>query len=325
MISWWIRFSHCSRIFYQLSSLIRMGVSLRPALVGMIADETNPYIKKSLEHCLADVDRGIRFQGAIQMLLPGRVNPFSHLPTIPDLGQFLETLAMYYDRQYQLTRSIIVQLIYPVIVSILGGLGLGVMILVVLPVYGSFFSSIGGEMPAGLRGILEIRQWILDHWMVGAIVLAGVASVVWPGRSRVAGWRPIQTQIVARLCWVMGVSLQSGVPLKSISVALKTMTGLPSCQNFCDRLAQTGELADSWRSAFGLSNRHYQLLVAGQSTGQLAEMVMQIGMEVQESAFNQLKWMGKLVPIGVMLGLAVIIFIGFYITLLPLLGLINQL
>jgi type II secretory pathway component PulF len=143
------------------------------------------------------------------------------------LGEMLERLSSLTRRQLQLRTTIVGAMVYPVVLLIVGAAVMTLMMLFVLPRFGTLFQTLDTPLPPTTKWLLVasafIRQW---WWAIGA----GAASVyvgLWLWLHTAGGTHGMQrlvlnlprlgrlarSMLTARVARLLGTLLESRVPL----------------------------------------------------------------------------------------------------------------
>ncbi|NBV42842.1 hypothetical protein EBR96_08775, partial [bacterium] len=153
---------------------------------------------------------------------------------------------------------------------------------VLLPRYLTFFVESGIPLPPLLRTI----QIVVSN--LGSIAGAGLAGI-----SVVGGWIIYQKlrrfflswfQVgYSDLFWLLSAYLESGVPL--IRIVEQIQPSDPDIVKrwgyFRARLIQTARFSDSLAAFFPLSSFHRELLLLGETSGKLGEVIGRVGHELR--------------------------------------------
>lgn len=226
--------------YAQLSALLRSGVSLLRAISVLRDQSSNARLTEVLSVVHDDVEQGdslgdamskhdrVFSEMAINMVRAGGEGGF--------LEDALARVASFTEEQEDLKSRTISALAYPVLLSTVGSIIVGVLIVFFVPMFGVMFERLReqGELPMLTDWLLAFSDGIRAYWWLIAIVVIGVGTFLRyylptpAGRLNADRLRislPLlggifQDLAVARFCRVLGTLLANGVPiLRSLDIA----------------------------------------------------------------------------------------------------------
>ena len=228
----------------QLATLIGAGVPLLQALdaihQGMKSQALEPVVQQLRRQIAAGQSLQFALQQSgifnnlyCQMVAAGEL--------AGNLDEMLNRLAVHTERQQQLLRKVRMALVYPIAVLVIAALVVTVILIWVVPVFQSIFSSFGAQLPASTRFVLGLSAGLL-HWGVPVVISAVLVFLVLRRqyrRSEIWQWQlalwslklPLIEGVVCSAnlaAWTRCLSMltQSGVPLLD---ALEVLSGV--CNN----------------------------------------------------------------------------------------------
>jgi type II secretory pathway component PulF len=214
--------------------------------------------------------------------------------------------------ELRLRQSIKGLLTYPVLLTVISTSVIGILVVFVLPRFADIFAQYEVALPVLTRMLLGVAGELSSRWWLWLPLVGGSIAglVVWrltpAGRRRIDGWmlhlpvlnnvsRPLLT---GRTCTLLGLLLQSGVPL---------LDGLRLCKQavsnsvFQDLLA---EVCDSVLGGHGMGTAlteaeivpqsAREMLATGERTGNLSEVAQLLGVYYEEEAENRMKQVVRL-------------------------------
>ena len=309
----------------QLATLIGAGVPLLQALEaihqGMNSQALEPVVQllrrqiaagQSLQFALQQT--GIFNNLYCQMVAAGEL--------AGNLDEMLNRLAVHTERQQQLRRKVRMALVYPIAVLVIAALVVSVILIWVVPVFQSIFSSFGAQLPASTRFVLGLSTGLL-HWGMPVMIAAVFMFLVLRRqyrRSETWQWQlalwslklPLIEGVVrsANLAaWTRCLSMltQSGVPLLD---ALEVLSGV--CNNrvyaqTCWRIRQSVLRGSSLAVAldskpvgidlkYGLfPNLLVQMIDIGEQSGSLTSLLSKAADAQEESLEQQVQGLTQLI------------------------------
>jgi len=310
----------------QLATLVQSALPVEEALLAVAEQTERPRIKSILigvrskvmeGHTLAD---GLAdFPKAFPELYRATVaagEQSGHLDGV------LERLADYTESRDDLRRKIRNAMIYPVALTAIALLIVGIMLVYVVPKVVSVFASSGRELPLLTRGLIATSDFLRDYGIFVAIGIGILAWVVhrvlkrpgprwaWHGtllRLPVFG-RLARGFNTARFTRTLSILTGSGVPvLEALRIAAQVVTNMPmqaAVQEAAARIREGAPIGKSLAVSGHFPPICVHLISSGEASGELETMLAR-------AAANQEKEMDGL--IAVLMGLmqpALIVLMG---------------
>lgn len=227
--------------FYgQLAGLLRSGVPLMRSLDVLRKQASNPALSEVLGQVCSLVEDGTSM-GEAMAKFP---NTFSEMGVnmvrAGAEGGFLEDaldrVAQFTEQQADIKARTMGAMIYPVVLTVIGGLVVVALLIFVVPKFKDLFAQLRarGELPAVTETLLGLSDFLTSYWYVPVAVLGGLYWWIssWlatnNGRMFVDRWsiklpgagKILLSLSVARFCRVLGTLLKNGVPiLKSLDIS----------------------------------------------------------------------------------------------------------
>jgi len=218
----------------QLALLLESGTDIVTALELLQSQTTGRAMKKVLSEAIADLRNGTRLSAAlskhpesfpkiyVQSLIVGEQSGA--------LEAVLRQVADYIEKETKAAKGVQSALRYPIIVSIIALLVVGVMIAFVFPAFASLYSSLGAELPLASRMVLSSVKWLSQYglYALGLLVAIMMLALMY---SKTASGRFYKDKLILRLpmlgkvthlselaryCRSMSVLIRAGLPLPNI-------------------------------------------------------------------------------------------------------------
>lgn len=154
----------------QFATLIRSGVSVVESTTILAEQAKNKSFKAALHDVATKVRSGQTFSEAAskykKIFPPLFINMMRVGEATGNLDETLEDLAVYYEKQFKLKKSIQSAMIYPVILLVLIlGVG-GGLLLTIVPQFADMFSDFGAELPTLTLTVLAFSDWLQTSWWI---------------------------------------------------------------------------------------------------------------------------------------------------------------
>jgi len=230
------------RLTNELSSLLEAGLPLDRTLSVLAELET----KEEFKRVLLDLLKGIQGGASLADCLDKHRSVFSdvYVSTVRageaggSLEAVFERLGRFMDQTERLKDDITSALLYPLLLTVVGGSAVLVMIFFVIPKFSVIFEDMGGVMPLPTRMLLFVSEGLLSYWWAGLIFFAGVYLEL-RRRTRTEEGKlsidraklkaPVMGPVlrkaaVSRFARTLGTLMQGGLPiLDALNIAVNTM------------------------------------------------------------------------------------------------------
>jgi general secretion pathway protein F len=292
-------------VFRSLTALVEAGVPLERALAASAAlsrgrlrdclEEAGGQLRegRSLGHALGSG------RGTVPAVVVGMVRAGERGSR---LGQALEQVATHLEQEADLVGRVRQALAYPTLLAVAGLASVLVIGTVVVPRFAAILGDLGQALPPTTRILLTTSSFLSAHGvalLVGLGAAAGIAAeLLRRPHGRLACDRallalpaigPVRHALAtARLSRALGGMLQSGMPLLPALEAAREAAGdlavAERVSAACGRVIQGEPLTAALDRSRALAPVALQLYAVGESSGQLATMVLRAGdLAAQES------------------------------------------
>jgi MSHA biogenesis protein MshG len=299
----------------QMHTLLRSGVPILRALRGLEESATNPALRELLDKLRQALDGGHELSQA--MARHGAVFDRFFVSMVrvgESTGQLTEVFASLHEHlefQRHMREQIAAALRYPKFVIGAMVMAVAVINLFVIPAFAKVFDNLHAELPLMTRLLLGASNVFLSAWplMLIALVLAVLAwrrAVAtprgrlwwdrWKLRLPIAG-RVLRKGALARACRSLGLVLRSGVPVLeglSLAAAVTENAHMEGAILGMRSAVEHGEsvLAAS-RKAGIFTPIVLQMVMVGEESGTLEEMLDEVGALYQREVEYELKTMSQ--------------------------------
>ncbi|MEJ2314915.1 MAG: type II secretion system F family protein [Nitrospirota bacterium] len=221
----------------ELGNLLESGLPIDRAIYVLSQHSGKPSLRAILEEVYVDVQRG---QSLSQAMAKHKIFPrvYVNMVRAGELGGILEAvirrLASFMETSVAFKEELTSALIYPLLLTCVGGLAVAVLMIYVIPQFAKIFEDMGQSLPTPTLVLLAISHWFVNYWWALAVGAVGAFFVVKSyartseGRLFIDGLKlrtPVVRNIhmklvIARFSRTLGTLLQSGVPvLEAIRVS----------------------------------------------------------------------------------------------------------
>ena len=314
----------------QLATYLRAGIPLADSVRILAKQTKKPSLKKSYSQLVYQLLKGEDFSTA--MALQGETYPKMLINMVKtseltgDLPSILDDMAEYYTSMDQTKKQMRSAMTYPVIVLTLAFGVLIFMLTYLVPQFSAMFEENGSELPALTQAIVNLSEFIKANWpylLIGTIAFIITFIVCYkkiqPFRKAVqfvVMHLPIFGNIViyneiANFTKTFSSLLNHGVFITDSMEILSQVTNneiyKEIINNTLINLARGDTISTAFRGQWAIPIVAYEMIVTGESTGQLGEMMDKVANHFQMMHKNLIDTMKSLVEPFMIIALAGIV------------------
>jgi len=324
-----IRQQDIAEITSQLAIMTRSGIDVASALTSLASQCKRP----ALAQVLSEVNEAVLVGNTLSDALRQHSDVFeaSYIATVAAgeaSGKMSEVLAQLSQMQRTAIRSqrtIRALMTYPILLMTVSSAVLVSLVMFVLPRFADIFDQYDVPLPAITRLLIAIAAELWSHWWFWGPLVVGSAFgfLIWRKTSQ--GRRALdslwikapvirnvyRSQLVGRLCRLMGLMLQSGVPLvetlRLTRQALGNLLYKDLLSNLEDAVLNGRSLESALPDTGVLPQSAREMMITAESTGKIGEVTQLLGEYYEEEAEASMRQLiGMLEPI-ITVGMGVII------------------
>jgi general secretion pathway protein F len=327
----------------QLSTLVNSGMPIEECIGAVGEQSESPKVSKMLMAIRSRVLEGHSFAKAIGEY--PQSFPDLYRATI-DAGEqsghldvVLERLAEYAERRQAMRQQTMLAMLYPLIISIIAIAALIGLMTFVVPQVVSTFEHMGEELPALTQATIWFSDFIREHGIAMAIVIA-LGIIVFraifrrPGpkyrlhqsllRAPIFG-KQIRGANSARFASTLSILVASSVPmLNALKVSSEVVTNLPmqkAVENATERVREGAPIAKSLKESGYFPPMLIHLIANGEASGELEAMLGKAADNQERELETTIKaFLGIIEPVMI-LGMGVMVLVIVIAILLPIFNL----
>lgn len=290
--------AHVVLFTQQLATMINAGLPIERALQLLITLTDHRELKSHLEAILAQVRDGVPFSDALEnrsgLVSKLYISMMRAGETGGALGKTLVELSDYLSRAQDLQRGLISAMIYPIILLIMAVGSVFALLTFVVPSFAPMFEELGADMPGITKVVLSSGAFLQNYWwaFIGFVI---VAIVLWKqAMARVAIKQQFDRWLISfgkvgdlimkmettRFTRTLGALLGNGVPiLRGMALAsevIKNTAFEVAVQRVAEQVKSGRSLADAMSEVKYFPSMAQQMLVVGEETGELGEILIRV-------------------------------------------------
>ena len=283
----------------QLATMIDAGLPLVQCLDILGGQTENKSLGKVVNQVRSDVEGGATFADALKKHPKAFDNLYVNMVAAGEAGGILDTilqrLATYMEKLAKIKRQIKSAMIYPSVILFVAVAVVALLLVVVVPMLGAMFESMGQALPWPTRVVLGFSNF-LKGWGGLSLLLCVVGFIVGLKQFRkttkgllltdsIALKIPvmgslIQRVSVAKFTRTLGTLMTSGVPILEGLLIVSRTAGNKVVENAVMQTRQSVSegktLADPLGKAKVFPSMVVQMISVGEATGALDNMLNKI-------------------------------------------------
>ncbi len=313
----------------QMHTLIKAGVPMGQSLAGLIETTKDYRMSEALRDILVHVESGQNLSTSFAAhpdIFPSLFISMIRVgETTGGLDETFLQMAIHLDREKETKDRIKEALRYPTIVFIAIAVAIGVINVMVIPVFGEMFEKSGAPLPWQTQVLISTSNFFVAWWPAILILLGGAyAGFTQWTKTDQGGYQwdkikldfPIAGKIIrkgtlARFSRSLSMSLGAGIPVLN---ALSVVSGAVDNSYVAERIQSMFggiERGDSITHTAGLTGMFtplvMQMLAVGEETGTVDVMLGEVAEYYEREVDYEIKNLSAAIePI-------VIVFIGFMV------------
>ena len=299
----------------QLSTYIKSGIPLVDAVKILAKQSTKAAPKKAFQRLVYELLKGESLSNAMlkqeQVFPKLLINMVKTAEMTGDLPSILDDMADYYTSMERTRKQMVSAMTYPVVVLTIAFGVLIFMLTYLVPQFASMFESNDAELPAITLAVLGASNFIKAHWILLIVAILGSVIGFMIAYKKIVSFRtgvqvflmhvPVVKSIiiyseVANFTKTFASLLNHGVFITDSMEILSKITNNEVYKKIIDKtlhnLGKGDSISASFRGEWAFPVVAYEMLVTGESTGQLGLMMEKVADHFQalhKSVIDQLK------------------------------------
>ena len=282
-------------VFFRELSVMLGVMTLHDSLLTLTRAAEGHISEKILKELVETIEGGETFSAALRRyeIIFGS-NSIQTVEIGEASGKLQEVttrLAEQLERSYATERKVRSAMYYPLVILIAAFAAAVVMINITLPVFESFYSAAGNELPLMTKIFLSLGKFLAAHlFLISVIILAGIIFLIVLYREveafkffcdtlklKVKILREIELRnLFGRLSFL----LESGVTLDDAIKLTAASSGNLKMQRLLEKIKSSVEAGEQFGTTLkrvleNLSPLYLGLIVTGESSGNIVEMLRQ--------------------------------------------------
>ena len=293
----------------QLSTYIKSGIPLLDSMEILSRQVKKKDTKMLYRKIVFELSRGVSFSACLEK--QGRVFPkmlINMLKTSEmtgDLTGVLDDMAAYYKRQDSNRKQIINAMTYPSVLLIFASAVLTFVITYIVPQFSSMYESVGSSLPGITVAVLNISNFVTTNWlyMLAVIVAIILLFTLFYKSSRKFKYAvqylvmhiPVVKDIIKDNQLVTFTSTFSALIRHDVYItnSMEILSKITENEIYKDiisdaitNLSKGNGVSVAFKGHWAFPETAYEMLVTGEKTGKLGEMMEHVSEYYQEEQTN---------------------------------------
>ena len=331
----------------QLSTYLKAGIPLADSVRILAKQSKKPGIKKSFFQLVYQLLKGENLSDAMNM--QGKVYPKLLINMVKtaemtgDLPSILDDMAEYYTSMDQTRKQMKSAMTYPIVVLTIAFGVLIFMLTYLVPQFSSMFEENGAQLPALTLAIMAISNFIKSYWyllIIGIVALVFIFLQIFKKNQKFR--ETIQTILmhlpvikdiiiyneIANFTKTFASLLNHGVFITDSMEILSKITNNEVMKriigNTLENLGKGDTISSAFRGEWAIPVVAYEMIVTGETTGQLGQMMEKVATHFQMLHKNVIDQMKSLVEPFLICFLAVVVGIILLSIIQPMFSIYSQ-
>ena len=225
----------------QFATMINAGLPLVQSLTILAQQTENKSLAEITRAVVYDVESGNTLADAFSKHPRAFTDLYVNMVAAGEAGGILDTillrLATFLEKSDALMRKVKGALVYPGVIMTVAGAAIAILLIFVIPVFQSMFSSVNMELPLPTRIVIMLSDLLIGYWWA---LLLGIGAVIFAIRryyGTLSGRKVIDSALlkspvlgdllrksaVSRFTRTLGTLISSGVSiLEGLEITAKT-------------------------------------------------------------------------------------------------------
>lgn len=293
----------------QLSTYIKAGMSLIDSIRILSRQYKNKNYRRIFKKLIYSLTMGDSFSTALakqsETFPKLLINMVKTAEMTGQLPETLDDLAEYYGSIQKTKKQIVNAMIYPTIVFVFAIAVIVFIMLYVVPQFTEIYASMGVNIPSFTRIVMNVSNFLKNNAITILLIIIAVLSILLILIKNVKGFRKGYQYLIMHIPIIKDVIIYSEVVTFSktfssllannvfITDSMDILSKLSNNEIYKDLIYKTIEnlgkgerLSIAFKNNWAFPLPAYEMLVTGEKTGQLPEMMAKVAAYYQEEQEN---------------------------------------
>ena len=293
----------------QLSTYVKSGIPLVDSMEILSRQAKSNNLKMLYRKIVFELNRGVSFSTCLEKqgnVFPKMlINMLKTSEMTGDLTGVLDDMAAYYKRQDSNRKQIINAMTYPSVLLVFAAAVLTVVLTYVVPNFTTMYESVGSTLPKVTQIVMAISDFITGNWyfILGGLVLTIIvltmlyksSKQVKYGMQYIVMHIPVVKEIIKYNQIVTFTSTFSALIKHDVFItdSMEILSKVTDNEIYKDiinnaisNLSKGNGVSIAFKGHWAFPETAYEMLVTGEKTGKLGEMMEHVSEFYQEEQTN---------------------------------------
>lgn len=314
----------------QLSTYVKSGIPLVESMEILSRQAKNKNTQMLYRKIVFELNRGVPFSDCLQKqgnVFPKMlINMLKTSEMTGDLTGVLDDMAAHYKQQDSNRKQIISAMTYPSVLMIFAVAVLTFVLTYVVPSFTSMYDSVGSGLPPITKAVMKISDFLTTYWYVVliAVVLVGALFAILYKKSKGFKYRvqvlvlhiPVVKDIVKYNQVVTFTGTFANLikhdvfitdSMDILSKVTENEVYKRIIQEAINNLSKGNGVSIAFKGHWAFPETAYEMLLTGEKTGKLGEMMAHVASYYQEEQTNIITRLKSLIePLMIILLAAIV-------------------
>lgn len=309
---------------HQLATLTGSAIPLDKSLSTLKELSDNRRLSSIVDDVYKNVHGGSLFADALAQHPRHFSKLYVNMVKAGEAGGVLEAvlarLAEFLENAKELKENIVSALIYPILLTLVGGAAVAILLIFVIPKFKLIFSDMGQAMPLPTQMLLGFSQTVKDFWW---LILAVLCVLFFSFRYYIGKprgkwkWDRLKLRLplfgdlikkieIARFARTLGTLIQSGVPILQALTIVTDIIGnvvvAKAVGSVKSSIKEGEKVSEPLKQSGVFPPLAVHMIDVGEETGQLENMLFKVADSFEAEVRNSVKRLiGLLEPMLILL------------------------
>ena len=299
----------------QLSTFLKSGITLVESVKILSKQSKKSSHKQVYKSLIYELTMGENFSEA--MAKQGTIFPRLLINMVKtseltgDLPETLDDMANYYREMEKTRKQMLSAITYPLVILVFALIILVFIMVGVIPQFVSIYSNMGSNLPAITVAVINLSSFLQNYWIALLIGIIGFIILFIVLFKTIKVFRTVIQSMLMNLPVIGKIIIYNEVTMftKTFASLLNHNVYITDCMEVLSKitnnevykmlifdtitnLARGDAISNSFKNHWAFPNVAYEMILTGEKTGQLGNMMEKVSEYYQEqhkNAVNQIK------------------------------------
>lgn len=332
----------------QLSTYIKSGITLTESIriLNLQMNKKASY-KRAFRSIIYELTMGNSFSTALEkqgeMFPPLLINMIKAAEATGELEETLDDMANYYEEIDKTHKQMISAITYPTVIMIFSIAVITFILVWVIPEFVKIYKSSGSEIKGLTLFVIHLSEFLQNYLALLILAVCGVIIVLALCYKRIKAFRKAMQTFAMKLPLVGKIIIYNEMTIfsKTFSSLLRNNVFITDSINILSKITNNeiykeimyntidnvikGEkISKAFEGHWAVPDVAYYMIVTGESTGELAEMMSKVSNYYQEMHRNIINNLKSFIEPVLICFLAVVVGMIILAVIVPMFDLMNQ-